>query len=42
MTVCLACDHRAVDGAVAAGFLQTLTEWFQDPARLVRVEVGGS
>ena len=32
----------ARDGAVAAGFLQTLTEWFQDPARLVRVEVGGS
>ena len=35
MTVCLACDHRAVDGAGAAEFLQTLTAWLQDPARLV-------
>jgi len=35
MTVCLACDHRAVDGAGAAEFLQTLTAWLEDPARLL-------
>jgi pyruvate dehydrogenase E2 component (dihydrolipoamide acetyltransferase) len=35
MTLCLACDHRAVDGAGAAAFLQTLTAWLEEPARLV-------
>ena len=42
MTVCLACDHRAIDGAGAAEFLQTLTGWLENPTRLVQVEVGGS
>jgi pyruvate dehydrogenase E2 component (dihydrolipoamide acetyltransferase) len=32
MTVTLTCDHRAVDGAYAAGFLARLSQLFQDPA----------
>ncbi len=42
LTLCLACDHRAVDGAGAAGFLQTLTGSLEAPAGLVQAEVGGS
>ncbi len=35
MTLCLACDHRAVDGAGAAAFLQSLKGWLEEPARLI-------
>jgi pyruvate dehydrogenase E2 component (dihydrolipoamide acetyltransferase) len=31
MTVTLTVDHRAVDGAPAAAFLQTLKESLEDP-----------
>jgi pyruvate dehydrogenase E2 component (dihydrolipoamide acetyltransferase) len=31
MTVTLGCDHRAVDGAVGARFLQTLADLLEDP-----------
>jgi pyruvate dehydrogenase E2 component (dihydrolipoamide acetyltransferase) len=30
----LSCDHRAIDGAVGAGFLKTLTELLETPQRL--------
>ncbi len=30
MTVTLSCDHRVIDGAVGAGFLQSLTRQIQD------------
>jgi pyruvate dehydrogenase E2 component (dihydrolipoamide acetyltransferase) len=32
MTVTLTVDHRAVDGAPAAEFLQTVTALLEDPA----------
>jgi len=32
MTLVATFDHRAVDGAPAAGFLQTLKELLEDPA----------
>jgi pyruvate dehydrogenase E2 component (dihydrolipoamide acetyltransferase) len=35
MTFSLSCDHRVVDGARAAQFLQTLTELVEDPMRLL-------
>ena len=35
MTVTLGCDHRAVDGAVGARFLQTLAEHLEDPATML-------
>jgi pyruvate dehydrogenase E2 component (dihydrolipoamide acetyltransferase) len=31
MTMTLTCDHRAVDGAVAAGFLQTVKDFLEEP-----------
>ena len=34
MTVCLACDHRAVDGAGAAAFLQSVRKSLENPRRL--------
>ncbi|RPJ62365.1 MAG: 2-oxo acid dehydrogenase subunit E2 [Acidobacteria bacterium] len=34
LTVCLACDHRAVDGVYAAGFLNALKARLEDPERL--------
>jgi pyruvate dehydrogenase E2 component (dihydrolipoamide acetyltransferase) len=33
MTLTLACDHRAVDGTMAAGFLESLKGWLEDPDR---------
>jgi pyruvate dehydrogenase E2 component (dihydrolipoamide acetyltransferase) len=36
MTLTLSCDHRAVDGAQAGAFLQTLAETLEEPAALVR------
>ena len=35
MKVTLACDHRTVDGATGALFLQTLKEYIENPIRLV-------
>jgi pyruvate dehydrogenase E2 component (dihydrolipoamide acetyltransferase) len=35
MTLSLSCDHRVVDGARGAQFLQTLTESIEDPLRLL-------
>jgi pyruvate dehydrogenase E2 component (dihydrolipoamide acetyltransferase) len=35
MTVTLTCDHRAVDGAVGARFLQTLKANLEDPMTMV-------
>lgn len=31
MSMTLSCDHRVVDGAVGAGFLQTLAAYLEDP-----------
>ena len=35
MKLTLACDHRTVDGATGAQFLQTLQEYIENPIRLV-------
>ena len=35
MKLTLACDHRTVDGATGAQFLQTLQEYIEQPLRLV-------
>jgi len=35
MELTLACDHRTVDGATGAKFLQTLKEYIENPIRLV-------
>ncbi|MCO6476194.1 MAG: pyruvate dehydrogenase complex dihydrolipoamide acetyltransferase [Phaeodactylibacter sp.] len=35
MKLTLSCDHRVVDGATGAQFLQTLTEILEDPIRLL-------
>jgi pyruvate dehydrogenase E2 component (dihydrolipoamide acetyltransferase) len=32
MTMTLTCDHRAIDGAVGAQFLQTLKQYVEQPA----------
>ena len=35
MKLTLSCDHRVVDGAVGAGFLQTLKEYIEQPALML-------
>lgn len=35
MKVTLSCDHRAVDGAVGAAFLQSLKSMLEDPVRIL-------
>ncbi len=35
MKVTLSCDHRAVDGATGAQFLQSFKEMLEDPVRLL-------
>ena len=35
MKVTLSCDHRVVDGASGAAFLQTLKEYLEDPVRML-------
>jgi pyruvate dehydrogenase E2 component (dihydrolipoamide acetyltransferase) len=35
MKVTLSCDHRVVDGAAGAKFLQTLKDILEEPMRLI-------
>lgn len=35
VTLTLACDHRAIDGAAAARFLATIVELIEHPVRLL-------
>jgi pyruvate dehydrogenase E2 component (dihydrolipoamide acetyltransferase) len=35
MTVTLSCDHRAMDGAMAARFLQDVKRLLEEPLRLL-------
>ncbi len=35
MTMTLSCDHRVIDGAVGAEFLQTLTSFLEDPLMIL-------
>ena len=35
MTVTLTCDHRVVDGALGAQFLQTLKAYIEQPAAML-------
>ena len=35
MSLTLSCDHRAVDGAVAAEFMKTLKEILEEPGMLL-------
>jgi pyruvate dehydrogenase E2 component (dihydrolipoamide acetyltransferase) len=35
MQLSLTCDHRTVDGAVGARFLQTLVEHLEDPTSML-------
>jgi len=34
MTLTLACDHRTVDGATGAAFLQTLRAYIESPVTM--------
>jgi pyruvate dehydrogenase E2 component (dihydrolipoamide acetyltransferase) len=35
MKVTMSCDHRAVDGATGAAFLQTLKSLLEEPLRML-------
>jgi pyruvate dehydrogenase E2 component (dihydrolipoamide acetyltransferase) len=35
MKVTLSCDHRVVDGAMGAAFLQTLKDYLEEPVKLL-------
>jgi pyruvate dehydrogenase E2 component (dihydrolipoamide acetyltransferase) len=35
MTVTLSCDHRSVDGATGAAFLQTLKAMLEEPLMML-------
>jgi pyruvate dehydrogenase E2 component (dihydrolipoamide acetyltransferase) len=35
MKVTMSCDHRSVDGAVGAAFLQTLKKYMENPVAML-------
>jgi pyruvate dehydrogenase E2 component (dihydrolipoamide acetyltransferase) len=35
MTLTMSCDHRVVDGASGAAFLQTLKEYLENPVKML-------
>jgi len=35
MKMTLSCDHRVVDGAVGAAFLQTLKDYMENPMKML-------
>jgi pyruvate dehydrogenase E2 component (dihydrolipoamide acetyltransferase) len=35
MKVTMSCDHRVIDGATGASFLQTLKEMLEEPAAIL-------
>jgi pyruvate dehydrogenase E2 component (dihydrolipoamide acetyltransferase) len=35
MRVTLSCDHRVIDGATGAQFLQTLKRYLEDPMMMI-------
>ena len=35
MTVTLSCDHRVIDGATGARFLQTFKDFVEEPASML-------
>jgi pyruvate dehydrogenase E2 component (dihydrolipoamide acetyltransferase) len=35
MRITLSCDHRVIDGATGAAFLQTLKEYLEDPTMMI-------
>jgi pyruvate dehydrogenase E2 component (dihydrolipoamide acetyltransferase) len=35
MRITMSCDHRVIDGAVGAKFLQTLTRMLENPLRML-------
>jgi pyruvate dehydrogenase E2 component (dihydrolipoamide acetyltransferase) len=35
MKVTLSCDHRSVDGALGAGFLQTFKKYLENPITML-------
>lgn len=35
MTVTLSCDHRVVDGAVGARWLQFFKQYIEDPVKMI-------
>jgi len=35
MKITMSCDHRVIDGAMGAQFLQTLTSFLEDPLMML-------
>lgn len=36
MKITMSCDHRVVDGAVGAQFMQTLQDYLENPMKMLR------